>query len=286
MMWWKKKSVSLLILSLFLAVLVWSQMGMYLAHMIFGVSIKVNFFKFCISLFKENSLYYFLIIILLNALIAYTGLITLIKTLQQFILMKKFRKKIVEHRNRELSNIINRLFNRHNQDIIIIDHEQSLAFTMGFRKPFIVLSSGLIEILEKHELEAVVEHESFHQKNYDSLKICILQVISQALWFIPITKWCYQNYKIISEVLADEYAIKKMGSELSLGSALLKLIKNCFNGNNAPVLVHFSDESVNYRLQQLVEPNRDIPVKLEPKAIMISAHVILLLLGMIWLSVS
>lgn len=285
-MWWKKKSLSLIGLSLLLAVFVWSQMGMYLAHLIFGVSIKVNFFKFCISLFKENSLYYFLIIILLNALIAYTGMITLIKSVQQFILLRRFSKKIMGLRNRELTHMINQKFERHNRDIIIIEHEHSLAFTMGFKNPNIILSSGLISMLEDHELEAVVEHETFHKKNNDSLKIFILQLISQALWFIPVTKWCYQNYKIISEVLADEYAIQKMGSEISLGSALLKLIKNYFNEKSAPILVHFSDESVNYRLQQLVDPQRNIPVKLEPKAILISVNVLLLLMVMILLSIN
>lgn len=285
-MWWKKKSLSLIGLSLLLAVLVWSQMGMYLAHLIFGVSIKVNFFKFCISLFKENSLYYFLIIILLNGLIVYTGMITIIKSVQQFILLRRFRKKIMGLRNRELTHMINQKFERHDRDIIIIDHGHSLAFTMGIKNPNIILSSGLISMLEDHELEAVVEHETFHKKNYDSLKIFILQLISQSLWFIPVTKWCYQNYKIISEVLADEYAIRKMGSELSLGSALLKLIKNYFNEKSAPILVHFSDESVNYRLQQLVEPNRDIPVKLEPKAILISVNVLFLFMVMVLLSIS
>ncbi|MFE4200844.1 M56 family metallopeptidase [Aneurinibacillus aneurinilyticus] len=245
---WKQKSFLVIGLSLLIAILVWSQIGMYLVHILFGVSIQVNFFKFCISLFREGSFYYFLIIILLNTLIIYTVLITLIRIGQQYFLYSRFRKKIFALRNIEITGSLIRAFQRQNQDIIVINHEQLLAFTMGFRRPCIVLSTGLIEILEDHELEAVVEHETFHQQNYDSLKIFTLQLISQSLWFIPLTKWSYRNYKIISELLADEYAIQKMGSELGLGSALLKLIKNCFHANATPVLAHFSDESVNYRL--------------------------------------
>jgi Zn-dependent protease with chaperone function len=157
---------------------------------------------------------------------------------------------------------------------------------MGFRKPLIVLSTGLIEMLDRHELEAVIEHEAFHQNNHDSLKIFILQLISQALWFIPLTKWTYQNYKIISELMADEYAVIKTGSELGLGSALLKLIKNCFHENAAPVLAHFADGSVNYRLQQLVDPQKNIPVKLETISIVISINVLLLFMSMIVLAVT
>ncbi|ERI07869.1 M56 family metallopeptidase [Aneurinibacillus aneurinilyticus] len=281
---WKQKSFLVIGLSLLIAILVWSQIGMYLVHILFGVSIQVNFFKFCISLFREGSFYYFLIIILLNTLIIYTVLITLIRIGQQYFLYSRFRKKIFALRNIEITGSLIRAFQRQNQDIIVINHEQLLAFTMGFRRPCIVLSTGLIEILEDHELEAVVEHETFHQQNYDSLKIFTLQLISQSLWFIPLTKWSYRNYKIISELLADEYAIQKMGSELGLGSALLKLIKNCFHANATPVLAHFSDESVNYRLQQLVDPKRTIPVRMDAMSILISIHVILIFMSMIMLA--
>lgn len=285
-MWWKRKSLLVFGLSILIAALVWSQMGMYLAHVLFGVNLQVNFFKFCISLFSENSFYYFLVIILLNVLIAYTILITIFKIAEQYLLAKRFRKKILDVENMELSSILNQEFNMKNKEIIVIEHDQSLAFTVGYRRPSIVLSSGLVEILEDHELEAVIEHETFHQQNYDSLKIFILQLISQVLWFIPLTKWSYQNYKIISELMADNYAIQKMGTELGLSSALLKLIRNYFSSKASPILVHFSEEAVNYRLQQLVEPKRTIPVKLETTSIVISIYVMLLFMGMILVTIT
>jgi hypothetical protein len=58
MMRWQRKSSLVLALSLLIAGLVWSQMGMYLAHIMFGVNLQVNFFKFCLSLFKEKSFYH------------------------------------------------------------------------------------------------------------------------------------------------------------------------------------------------------------------------------------
>lgn len=286
MMWCKKKSAFILGLSLLIAVFVWSQIGMYLAHLLFGVNIRINFFKFCVSLFKESSFYYFLVTILLNAFIAYTVLVTLIKITKQYVLSKRFKQKLFQLKNIELTNILNEEFNRQSQDIMVIHHNQSLAFTIGCGKPYIVLSSGLIEMLEDHELEAVIEHETFHQRNRDPLKVFILQLISQSLWFIPVTKWSYQNYKIMSEMLADGYAIQKTGSELGLGSALLKLIKNEFHTGMSPILVHFSDESVNYRLQQLVNPQKAIPVKLTTTSIVISIHVLFLFMSMVLVTIT
>jgi Zn-dependent protease with chaperone function len=283
---WQRKSSLVLALSLFIAILVWSQMGMYIVHLIFGVDVKVNFFKFCISLFKENSLYYFIVITFLNSIIAYAILITIIKIIQQFVLSRRFITRLMSLRNINLTARVIQQFKPLNQNIIVIDHKQAMAFTVGFRRPLVVLSSELIEMLDHRELEAVIEHESFHQSHNDSLKIFILQLISQSLWFIPITKWTYHNYKLMSELLADEYAIKKTGSELGLGSALLKLIKKGFSDNPTPVLVYFTDGVVNYRLQQLVDPGHDIPVRLGTTSIVISIHVLLLFMSMIVLAIT
>ncbi|WP_169082882.1 M56 family metallopeptidase [Paenibacillus sp. PL91] len=283
---WQRKSSLVLALSLFIALLVWSQMGMYIVHLIFGVNVKVNFFKFCISLFKENTLYYFIVITFLNSLIAYAILITLIKVIQQYVLSRRFKIRLMSLRNIHLTAKIIQQFQPINQNIIVIDHGHAMAFTVGFRRPLIVLSSELIEMLDQRELEAVIEHESFHQSHNDSLKIFILQLISQSLWFIPITKWTYHNFKLMSELLADEHAIKKTGTELGLGGALLKLIKKGFKDNPTPVLVYFTDGVVNYRLQQLVDPDHDIPVRLGKTSIVISIHVLLLFMGMIVLAIT
>src|SRR5690606_17881656 len=114
----------------------------------FGVRVPVTFFEFCLSLFKEDALYYFLVIFLFNTVIAYTILVTGIKLIDQYLLSRKFRTRILSLRNEEFTKGINRHFHRQNQDILVIEQKQSLAFTMGFWKPVIVLSTGLIEMLD------------------------------------------------------------------------------------------------------------------------------------------
>ncbi|MBD1383291.1 M56 family metallopeptidase [Metabacillus arenae] len=286
MMGWKKKSLMILGVSLLISAIIWCQMGMYITHLLFGVDIPTNFFKFCISLFRENSFYYFLITILLNVLIAYSILITLYKIIEQYVLSKKFQKKMLKLKNKEWTESVMTKAEGQNKDILVINHDQLLAFSMGFRRPMIVLSSGLIRLLDDQELEAVIEHEASHQQNYDSLWVFILKLISESLWFIPMTKWSYHNYKIISELLADEYAIRQTGSEIGLGSALLKLIKNCCRDDSTPVLVHFSEEAVNYRLKQLIEPQKKIPVKPAFTSMVVSVYGLILFMGMIFLAIT
>ncbi|MGW6298077.1 M56 family metallopeptidase [Peribacillus butanolivorans] len=277
---WKKKSYFVISLSLLIAGVVWSQMGAFLVHIFFGVNIKANFFKFCFSLFKEGSVYYFVVITLLIIVISYSILITLFKIAEQYLLSRRFKQKLFNYKNVEKTRSINETFKRANKDILVVNADQPLAFTLGFRRPFIVFSTGLIQLLDFDELEAVVEHEAFHQKKYDPLVIFILQLISQALWFVPLTKWCYENYKIISELLADKYAINKMGTELGISAALLKLIKHSCSDKSSPVLVHFSNESVNYRLQELVDPKSTIPLRADMTTIFVSIYVLIILLGM------
>lgn len=283
-MWWRKKSLYLFVLSISLATIVWLQMGMFLTHLVFGTQLKMNFFRFCLSLFMEDSFYYFLVIFLFNTLLAYILFVTVIKIIKQIILSQRFYKKIKEWKDHDYSRFISEKHGRL-ENIIVVKNSNTLAFTMGFIKPSIVLSTGLIQMLEEDELKAVIEHESFHQNNHDPLKIFILELIAHSLWFIPLTKWCHQNYTIISEILADEHAIKKLGSQLELSSALLKLITYA-PAKPSPTLVHFSGGSINYRLQQLVEPKQSIPVKLTSGNILISIHVLLFFMGMVLLTIA
>ncbi|TFH62814.1 M56 family metallopeptidase [Peribacillus frigoritolerans] len=277
---WKRKSYFVISLSLLIAFVVWCQMGAFLVHIFFGVNIKANFFKFCFSLFKEDSVYYFVVVTLLSIIISYSILSTLFKIAEQYFLSRRFKQKLFLSKNVDMTRSVNETFNRIKNDILVVNAEQPLAFTLGFRRPFIVFSTGLIRLLDFDELEAVVEHEAFHQKKYDPLVIFILQLISNALWFVPLTKWCHKNYKIISELSADENAIHKMGTELGISAALLKLIKHGCTDKSSPVLVHFSNESVNYRLQQLIDPHKTIPLRAETTTIFVSIYVLVILIGM------
>jgi Zn-dependent protease with chaperone function len=275
---WRYKSLIVLGLGLLFAVILFVQMGMYVINHLFGTMISLNIFQLCISLFHGNTLAYHVVLLAVNTFIAYTIIIICKMVLQQIIELFQVKKKIVLAKNNQLTEKINREFNRKQVDITVIESMEPVAFTMGFLKPKIVLSSTLISILDKAELEAVVYHETAHQKYYDPLKVFVLQIISEAMWYIPLTKWSYQNYKIMIELVADEYAVKRMGSELGLGSALLKLIKTRLSGSITPALVPFANGTVDYRIKQLIDPEPSIPVKIQTKSIFISINMIVILM--------
>jgi len=277
---WKQKSTAVFGLAFFFAVILFVQMGLYLLNIFKGPIELFNIFIFCVSFFKPGTFGFYAVEIIVTTYIFYTVFIISKKVINQIVLLGSFRHKILQHINRNKTKELNQTFNRKNNDIVVVNDIEVLAFTFGFWNPKIVLSTILIDMLDSRELEAVIYHETSHQKNYDGLKVFVLQVFSEVMWYIPLTKWSYQNYRILVELAADEFAIKRMGSELGLGSALLKLIKKQLNINPipAPALVHFADETVDYRLKQLINPQKTIPVKLQTWSVIISLSIFVVIL--------
>jgi Zn-dependent protease with chaperone function len=277
---WKHKSTAVLGLALFFAIILFVQMAMFIVNILFGPLELFNIFNFCVSLFEKGTFAYYATLLFVSAYIFYTVFMICKKIIQQILVLKSFQSKIQLLMNKDKSKQLNQIFNRKNDDIVVINHKEPLAFTFGFSNPVIILSTTLIEMLDTKELEAVIYHETSHQRYYDGIKVFILQIISESIWYIPLTRWSYQNYRIMIELVADEYAINRMGSELGLGSALLKLIKKQLkvNSNLTPAIVHFADSTVDYRLQQLIDPQQSIPVKVETRTIVISLNVFILIL--------
>ncbi len=70
--------------------------GNLFRYISFGVNIKANFFKgFCFSLFKEDSVYYFVVVTLLSIIISYSILSTLFKIAETNISYpEEFKQKL------------------------------------------------------------------------------------------------------------------------------------------------------------------------------------------------
>jgi Zn-dependent protease with chaperone function len=274
----KQKASFVLALGYLFAFVLCGEISLYLASTFFDPIQPINVFHFCISLFTTETIGYYSIVLFVNAYIAYTLFVVCRRVIRQTVHSYKFKKSLTLIKNIEVTNKINEQFNRTEKDIIVINSLETVAFTFGFRKPLIVFSTGLTDMLDEKELEAVVFHETAHQKNKDAIKIFTLQIISEVMWYIPLTQWSYNNYKIMSELMADEYAVSRMGSELGLGSALLKLIKTRLKADTAPAVVPFTDGIVDFRLRQLMEPKYSIPVRLEKRSVIISVNVLLLIM--------
>lgn len=101
---------------------------------------------------------------------------------------------------------------------------EPMALTIGYFSPRILISTGLLEILNRPELEAVLHHEAAHVTRRDPLRAFLSDACRTALPFVPIIRYVASQFDIKKELEADKAAIDALGSPGPIASALSKVI--------------------------------------------------------------
>lgn len=146
--------------------------------------------------------------------------------IQQKEMLQGFREKIVSMEKlpetlKETAEVMGLL-----HELVFVTEDSPLAFTFGFFKPRIVISEGLVEVLEPEELKAVLLHEKYHVLKKDSFKIFILRALFNKVFPLGLINRLMHSFSVTMELRADKYAQKSLGGEQQfLASALLKLIQ-------------------------------------------------------------
>jgi|SRR5699024_8875337 len=274
----KRKSSVILFSSLAISGILLSQMGLYIISMFTGWSMKFNLVEVCHSGLKTlglTSLEY-----ILDGLIIYTFIYGLWKIGIQFFQTARMNRRFKLYKERKLSLEINQYYQESVEEIMVLSYPAPFAITMGFVRSKIVLTTGLINLLTNDELDAVIVHEAYHNKNRDPLKIFLLTLSASVLWYIPIQKWFMKTYGMLQEVLADEHAIEQQDTATNLGSALLKMLKVGKQKNMPFVCVSFADTSVNYRIEYILNPVKNIPLDIPLNVLCISSVIFSLICGL------
>lgn len=108
-------------------------------------------------------------------------------------------------------------------DLYIVEQSESLAMTLGFIRPRIFVSRGLIQQLTASELQAVIAHEQAHQRVYDPLVTALMSVMASALRWLPGARdWMTAAYSL-RELAADAAATNGYRATAALSSAFIKL---------------------------------------------------------------
>ncbi|MBP1996597.1 M56 family metallopeptidase [Paenibacillus eucommiae] len=275
---WERRSRILIISNLFIAMCILLQMGMYVTQGLLGRPYAYNIFDHCISLLNRLGLSW--MVYLLDTLVVYTLIMMLWVIGKQLYFSRRTYTKLNKLVDVELTAAFNQMYGEGRKEFIVVTHPDSIALTMRFIRPQIVLSTGLLELLHEDELEALIQHERFHRKNNDPLKTFLMFLSSSVLWYVPILKWSYKQYQTAREVLADCYAIGITGSSESLGSALLKLLSINKKTRYSFTYASFAESSINYRIQYLIDPQTKLAFRLPVQRMIISLQVVVVLSAM------
>lgn len=110
-------------------------------------------------------------------------------------------------------------------DIVFLNLTSPHAFCLGFWRPRLWLTAGLLDLLTDDELGAVLAHEAHHLRQRDPLRLLISRALKSAFFFIPVIADLARLAELEQEVVADRQAIAHCGDDLPLLSALQKLLR-------------------------------------------------------------
>jgi len=154
-------------------------------------------------------------------------LLALFSLVRQWIVTQRLLGRLLARRleaPRALATLARRLGLGDRLDYV--DDDAAYAFCYGLLRPRICVSRGLVELLDAHELEAVLRHEQHHLLHHDPLKILLSRALAAGLFFLPVAGELRNRYLAVKEITADEGSAHSGDrGKVVLASALLKLIK-------------------------------------------------------------
>ncbi len=93
----------------------------------------------------------------------------------------------------------------------------------GLFFPQVVLSKGMLELLDGPELTAVLAHEAAHVRHRDPARALAVRCASNALFYLPLTRYLSEKALVASELGADSVAVTVAGQP-ALVRALLDVL--------------------------------------------------------------
>ncbi len=109
--------------------------------------------------------------------------------------------------------------------VVVLGENKPFAYCFGVRKPKIFITTGLIAMIDRKELEIILRHEKYHLEHRDNLVLLLATFVESLFPFFPILTDLIHIYKTDRELLADQAAIQEETDKRSLSSVLKKLLQ-------------------------------------------------------------
>lgn len=106
----------------------------------------------------------------------------------------------------------------------LLDSDERFSFAYGALTPRVAVSRGLFEAASPAELDAVLEHERYHVRNLDPLKVVFARALPATFYYLPALSALDKRYVAARELAADRRALRSCGRK-PLAGALLKVVR-------------------------------------------------------------
>jgi Zn-dependent protease with chaperone function len=108
--------------------------------------------------------------------------------------------------------------------VVLVDCPESFSFAYGALTPRVAVSHGLLNGVSTEELRAVLEHERYHVRNLDPLKVLVVRALPATFFFLPALGALRTRYVAARELAADRRAVQACGRKPLVG-ALMKVVR-------------------------------------------------------------
>ena len=146
-------------------------------------------------------------------------------------------------------------------DVRILDHATAVAYTLPGWHSRVVLSVGLLDLLARAELVAVIDHERAHVRSRHDLLVLPFQAWTTAVGWLPGVRAAAGSVAELTEMLADDWAASRSSSSTlakALATVALAGVPRLAGvaGSQTPAV---ASRSVAARVERLLHP-RPLPM--------------------------
>jgi Zn-dependent protease with chaperone function len=105
---------------------------------------------------------------------------------------------------------------------LVVDHPAAAAYCLPGLRPEIVISAGVLELLDADELAAVLAHERAHLRERHDLVLLPFLALLRAFSWAGITTRAYRAVGLLLEMHADDRVLRQLPAR-ELATALLRV---------------------------------------------------------------
>jgi Zn-dependent protease with chaperone function len=154
--------------------------------------------------------------------------------------------------------------------VLLVDCPEWFSFAYGALSPRVAVSRGLLEGVSVQELRAVLEHERYHVRNLDPLKVLIVRALPRMFFFLPALGALRSRYVAGRELAADRRAVQACGRDPLVG-ALLKVVRGPAWSELEVAAAIGGSDLLDLRVAQLESGEEPRMAALEPAVVALSA---------------
>lgn len=188
-------------------------------------------------------------VLIIGALILFS-LYTIFKLLMTALQIYTFRQSL--HQSVVYDHSYTHLFNTLaiGNDVIVLRENKPFAYCFGLWKTKIFITTGLIALVSRKELEIIIRHEKYHLDHKDNRILLLARLVESLFPFFPLLSDFVRIYKTERELLADQAAIQNEQDKRALSSVLKKLLQ--YEPPVAPAMAIADVDTLETRIKSLL----------------------------------